>query len=154
MEELLKVYGRYGICHYAVQNNLLDVLQWALTHDCPWEFYLCNKAAFYGYLNILKWLHTRYSNNLRNLDICRDASWSRQWHVVRWAIVNKVSTPEYILFEKTEQFLYHMNDMEWLYDHYGVFKDTKLKEFIAAINLLLLHIVEIPDLVKLIKSYV
>ena len=33
----------------------LEVLQWALEHDCPWDMETCECAAENGELEVLRW---------------------------------------------------------------------------------------------------
>jgi hypothetical protein len=42
------------MCELAARNGHLDVLMFAREHDCPWTIDVCQGAAQFGYLEMLK----------------------------------------------------------------------------------------------------
>ena len=42
-------------CERAAFYGHLELLKWAREHNCPWDEDTCERAAFRGHLELLKW---------------------------------------------------------------------------------------------------
>jgi len=49
----IKLTREFG--YYCAKNGYLELLKWAYAKGCPWDRWICAKAAANGYLEILQW---------------------------------------------------------------------------------------------------
>ena len=170
MEELLEKYGN-NLHVYAAEHGRIDILEWALKNECipqwtpaygcSWNDETFEWAAVYGHLHILKWVYEnecplKYSDTFKFAYYY--AAKNRHLHILKWMMETEIYHATYfdyqnVFFGKFSE-LHHINVMEWLHDNYNYFHNLNLKTFIRDLNHTLLHVVEIPDLVMVIKTYI
>jgi|SRR5579872_721457 len=70
-------------CAYAAQNGHLEVLKWTRSNDCEWNSWTCIWAALNGHLEVLKWA----TSNGCDLDsrVCFWAAENGHLEVLKWA---------------------------------------------------------------------
>ena len=129
------------MCCRVVDSGNLNILKWLRIKGCPWNEDVCSNAAWFGNLTILKWAHENgcpwnrrtYTNALKN----------KHWHIVKWLLENNY-------FQDSENFAWDsLQCLAWVHNYRH--KQFQLK--INSIHEILLHVINIPDIVNLIKSY-
>jgi hypothetical protein len=71
---------------YAARNGHLEVLQWLMTENCPWDAKACTIAAKYGNLEVLQWLRTK--NCQWDAKACAYAAQNGHLIVLQWLRAN------------------------------------------------------------------
>ena len=167
------------ICNRVAENGNLDLLKYLRTHKCPWEHETAVSACLGGHLNILIWLYQNqcpiYFDDVDLYEIAIDYC---HYHILKWLIENEHKALSHSILchiaddlkfqlqlEHIE--LRHLNALVWIYDHFcfesGLFnthnsncrcKNSEFNIFIQTLDAYLLHSIEIPDVVKLIKVYI
>ena len=168
-------------CNTAAEAGHLEVLQWAHENGCPWSNKTCREAAGSGHVHILQyiWQQEPYiANNdlwdkkvcdvaatcgklnalkyLRSIGcpwderVCECAAIHNHLHIVRWALEN--GAPIDNIHDITSRLhfdLNRINDYELIQKYLANYIQKQLDTLWEIV----LHVIEVPDLVKLIKSY-
>jgi hypothetical protein len=73
-------------CAAVARGGNLEVLQWAMGHDCPTDAATCLAAARGGHLTLLQWMHEQYPPCLWKAgpEICPAAARGGHLEVLQW----------------------------------------------------------------------
>lgn len=111
-------------CECAAEGEHIDVLQWLIENNCPFDRNKCIiSAASGGQLNMLKWLCNNYNNNNNHLTIpmlCICAASGGHAHILQW--LQDCNYPNGDKSKEWKENIYtqagannHLNVLKWAY---------------------------------------
>ena len=167
-------WNEYEICKFAYQYGHLHILHWALTNGCKLLFgdysyiFYVNHLPLSTQLNMLNWVlnwvkdHNLPPANVKK--IFNMAIQRKKIYIAKFLLENKhvdfVNVAKFLQTNVKEISKLEFNriqDVEWFHEMRLKAYDFKFKKFrskIDTFNTALLNVIEVPDLVKLIKSYI
>jgi hypothetical protein len=74
------------VCHGIAAEGSLDVLKWARSNNCYWDFQVCAEAIVNGHLEILKWAH--FNGCEKFIKTTYLAAMCGHLHILIWATSN------------------------------------------------------------------
>lgn len=69
---------------FGIKYNRLEILKWLNEQKCPWDEKTCDKAAYRGHLDIIRWALEDQKFKCSTL-WCRIAAEQGKIHIVQWA---------------------------------------------------------------------
>jgi hypothetical protein len=75
-----------SLCNVAAKFGKLEVLKWARENGCEWSWRTCSEAAENGHLDVLKW--TQENGCGWDFETCSAAARSGHLEVLQWAHEN------------------------------------------------------------------
>ena len=92
-------------CARAAFNDHLEILQWARSHGAPWDEMTCSYAASNGHLEILQWARSHGAPWSRW--ICDCALENEHFGVLQWAISNGAPWDHKSIMDSEQLILHH-----------------------------------------------
>lgn len=78
------ILKNYAICNLAAHYGCLEILKWARANDFPWDEITCERASEQGNLDILKWLYENKCPWSETIFII--AAEQGHIHIIQWAV--------------------------------------------------------------------
>lgn len=142
-------------CEAAAACGNLDVLKWARSQGCPWDYTTCLAAARNGHLHVLIW--ARAEGCRWKKSVFQGALDHYNHHINKWMLQNgyRCDKNEKMEMKQSRFYFHHYNDLQWLSDNYKYASYfTDLKDLLSTIHDSLDQCIYVPDLCDVIKNYI